>query len=177
MSSKLGIGGHGRCHLREEARQTVQHRRAAVDGKRISVTSILMYAMRALHKIRRSKVLWPSSQFVGSNPAQSLAALGSTLIPPNLGLVRMQSTCLSGLCWILVRVEIKLNSTPSKRGLMWIVQPNKPLSKGSLSCIGQVTICKLGESWFSYLNSEMKRYQSESCFLLPCVAWVTLLCF
>eukprot|EP00267_Zea_mays_P043112 XP_020395175.1 uncharacterized protein LOC103630449 [Zea mays] len=40
---------------REEARQTVQHRRAAVDGKRISVTSVLMYAMRALHKIRRSK--------------------------------------------------------------------------------------------------------------------------
>ena len=128
---------------REEARQTVQHRRAAVDGKRISVTSVLMYAMRALHKIRRSKVLWPSSQFVVSNPAQSLAALRSTLIPPNLGLVWMQSTCLSGLGWILVRVEIKLNSTPSKRGLMWIAQPNNPPSKGSLSCIGQVTICTL----------------------------------
>nr|ACN35890.1 unknown [Zea mays] len=55
----------------------------------------------------------------------------------------MQSTCLSGLGWILVRVEIKLNSTPSKRGLMWIAQPNNPPSKGSLSCIGQVTICTL----------------------------------
>jgi hypothetical protein len=38
----------------EEARQRVRHQHAVVDGKQISVTSILMYA---LLKIRRSKVL------------------------------------------------------------------------------------------------------------------------